>query len=334
MPESEQPPVLHEARPARGADRRDFFKLAAAGAAVGFGAAGLAGRASAQTAPAAAPSDTDILNFALNLEYLEAQFYSFAAIGTGIPPALLPGTQTQGAAVGGRKANLQDPVVIQYAREIASDELAHVTTLRRVLGSAAVAQPALDISPQIFTAAAVAAGIDLSASGGVFDPYASDDNFLLAAYIFEDVGVTAYKGAAPLLSSPDNVDGAAGILAAEGFHAGIIRAALYRRGVEVPALWTATDQISALRNRLDGDVSSAGPPQRVANDDSGVSPVQTQFGLTANFVPTDSNGIVFSRNSEQVHNIAYLTQNAATSGGFFPNGTNNPNPALRRSGAN
>ncbi|MDF2602733.1 ferritin-like domain-containing protein [Sphingomonas sp.] len=331
MAESEQLTLMREARAARGAGRRDFFKLAAAGAAVGLGAAGLAGRAAAQSA---APSDTDLLNFALNLEYLEAQFYSFAAIGTGIPPNLLTGSQTQGAATGARKANLQDPVVIQYAREIASDELAHVTTLRRVLGSTVVAQPAIDLSPQIFTTAATLAGIDLSASGGVFDPYASDDNFLLAAYIFEDVGVTAYKGAAPLLSDIDNIDGAAGLLAAEGFHAGIIRGALYRRGVEIPALWTDTDKISALRNQVDGNVNSPGPPQRVANDDSGVSPVQTQFGLTANFVPTDSNGIVFSRNAEQVHNIAYLTPNAATSGGFFPNGTNNPNPALRRSGAN
>lgn len=330
MAESEQLTLALEAEPGRGGGRRDFFRMALAGAALGVGAVGLAGRAAAQTAP----SDIDLLNFALNLEYLEAQFYSFATIGTGIPPDRLTGTQTQGQAVGARQANLQDPAVIQYAREIASDELAHVTTLRRVLGSSAVAQPAIDLSPTIFTAAAVAAGIDLSASGGVFDPYASDDNFLLAAYIFEDVGVTAYKGAAPLLTNVDNIDGAAGILAAEGFHAGIIRGALYRRGVEVPVLRTNTDKISALRNLVDGSFNSAGPPQIVADDDSGVSPVETQFGLTSNFVPTDANGIVFSRNTEQVHNIAYLTRNAETSGGFFPNGTNNPNPALRRSGAN
>jgi hypothetical protein len=332
MPGSEQAIHVLEARAERRHQRRDFFKFAVATAAIGAGGLTLAERAQAQAATA--PSEADILNFALNLEYLEAQFYAFAVNGTGLPANQLTGTQNRGEALGARKANLTDRAVIQYAREIAADEAAHVESLRRVLSTSAVAQPAIDLSVAVFTAAATAAGIDLSTSGGVFDPYLNDDNFLLAAYIFEDVGVTAYKGGSPLLSSPDIIDAAAGILAAEAFHAGIIRGALYRRGVEVPIVRTNADKISDARDLLDGTTTSAGPPIRVADDDQGISPVQTQFGTTSNFVPTDENGIVFSRTPEQVHNIAYLTRNQATSGGFFPNGTNNPNAALRRSGAN
>ncbi len=330
MPGSDHAIHMLEARAERRTQRRDFFKFAVATAAIGAGSLTLAERAAAQTAP----SDADILNFALNLEYLEAQFYTYAVTGSGLPADQLTGTQTQGAATGARQANLSDRAVIQYAREIAADEAAHVASLRRALSTAAVAQPAINLSPAVFTAAANAAGIDLSASGGIFDPYANDDNFLLAAYIFEDVGVTAYKGGSPLLSNPDIIDAAAGILAAEAFHAGIIRGALYRRGVEVPVVRTNADKISDARDLLDGTAASAGPPVRVADDDQGISPVRTQFGTTSNFVPTDENGIVFSRTPEQVHNIAYLTRSQATSGGFFPNGTNNPNAALRRSGAN
>ncbi|MDR6787588.1 hypothetical protein J2Y58_000929 [Sphingomonas sp. BE138] len=332
MPDGDELIDVLDARVERRTRRRDFFKTAVAGMAAGVGGLALTGRAAAQTATA--PSDTDILNFALNLEYLEAQFYTYAFSGAGLAADQLTGTQTQGAVSGARKANLTDRQVIQYAREIAADEAAHVASLRRALGSAAVAQPAIDLSPTVFTAAATAAGVDLSASGGVFDPYANDNNFLIAAYIFEDVGVTAYKGGSPLLTDRDIIDAAAGILAAEAFHAGIIRGELYRRGVDTPVLRQIAGQISDARDQLDGTTVSAGPPQRVADDDQGIAPVQTTFGTSANIVPTDADGIVFSRTAEQVHNIAYLTANAATSGGFFPAGTNNPNAALRRSGQN
>jgi hypothetical protein len=318
----------------RRGERREFFRTAigmGAMAAGGIAMAGLASPVAAQTAP----TDLDILNLALNLEYLEAQFYSFAATGQGLVEAQLTGTVgTRGIVTGGRLANLTDRAVIQYAREIAADEVAHVVALRAALGNSAIAQPAIDISVSVFTAAAVAAGIDLSASGGVFNPYANDDSFLLGAYIFEDVGVTAYKGAAPLLTSVDIVDAAAGILAAEAYHAGIIRAALYRRGVATPTLRTNADRISDARDVLDGTATAAGPPQRVADADQGISPTGTGNTITANIVPTDANGIVFSRTAEQVHNIVYLTPRQVTAGGFFPAGTNNANAALRRSAAN
>lgn len=330
MPASETLLEVLDARGRRRNERRDFFKSAVGAMAVGVGAMALSREAVAQ----AAPTDVDILNFALNLEYLEAQFYAYALTGTGLAPDQLTGSQTQGAVTGARKANLTDPQVIQYVREIAADEAAHVASLRRALTTAAVAQPAIDLSPAVFTAAAEAADIDLDRSGGVFDPYANDDNFLLAAYIFEDVGVTAYKGASPLLGDGNLIDAAAGLLAAEAFHAGIIRSALYRRGVDVPDLRENADKISDARDDLDGDDESDGPPQRVESADQGISPITSIYGTASNFVPTNGRGLVFSRTAEQVHNIAYLTRNQVTAGGFFPAGTNNANPALRRSGAN
>jgi len=306
-------------------DRRDFFKSAFGAAAVagiaGGAAIGLASRAEAQ----AAPSDADVLNFALNLEYLEAQFYSYAANGTGLAANLLTGVGTQGAVTGGRKVNFTDPIVAAYAKEIAGDELAHVTFLRTQLGTAAISQPAIDIdvtATSAFSNAARAAG--LIGAGEAFDVYANDNNFLLGAYIFEDVGVTAYKGGATLLTNKTYLEAAAGILAVEAYHAALVRTVLYRKGVETPALRTSADAISNARDSLDGTTDL----------DQGISPTTVSGALVSNIVPLDADGIAFSRTVAQVHNIAYLTNARVMAGGFFPNGTNNPNADLRFSGAN
>jgi hypothetical protein len=252
-------------------------------------------------------ADADVLNFALNLEYLEAQFYSFAVTGASIPGNLLTGTGTPGAPTGGRQVTFTDPVVAQYAREIAADEVAHVAFLRTALGSAAVAQPAIDISAAgPFTAAARAAGV--VGPTGSFDPYASDENFLLGAFIFEDVGVSAYKGASPLIVNKAYLEAAAGILAAEAYHAGLIRTVLYAKGVATPSLRTIAGQISDARDSLDGS----------SDLDQGI----TGDATTSNIVPTDANGIAFSRTAGQVLNIVYLNKNAVVGGGFFPVGLN------------
>lgn len=267
--------------------------------------------------PPPPPTDEQILNFALNLEYLEAQFYFYAAFGAGLPADLQTGTGAQGAATGGRQVAFTDPQVARYAREIATDERAHVAFIRAALGAAAVAQPAIDISADPnggFSTAARAAG--LIGAGASFDPYANDENFLLAAFIFEDVGVTAYKGAAPLITSPVFLEAAAGILAAEAYHAGLIRTVLYRKGVEgAAALIDATEAISTARDNLDGPTDL----------DQGIRPI----GNASNIVPTDGNAIAFSRTPQQVLNIAYLRTTVGTGGGFFPAGVNG---ALRSSG--
>ena len=315
--------ALLERSEQRRAQRRAFLKTAGAATA---GAAGLAvlsacgdDGGSTMTSPTPTPTptptsgtlgDADVLNFALNLEYLEATFYSYAAFGSPLSSSSTSGVGTVGTVTGGRQVTFTDQVVAQYAREIAADEVNHVLFLRQALGSAAVSLPALNIdggATGAFTAAARAAGV-VSATG-TFDPYASDENFLLAAFIFEDVGVTAYKVASPLITNKTYLEAAAGILAVEGYHAGLIRTTLYAKGISTtPSLITAAGQISDARDSLDGS----------SDDDQGI--VTASGG--ANLVPLDANGIAFSRSTGQVLNVVYLNKAAVSSGGFFPSGVN------------
>ncbi|WP_347303050.1 ferritin-like domain-containing protein [Croceibacterium sp. TMG7-5b_MA50] len=307
-----------EARAERRADRRAFFTAALGAAAVGS--------AFAYSDPAAAQSvtDADVLNFALNLEYLEAQFYLYAVNGSGLPANLT--TSGSGAAggtvTGGARVDFtSDPLTGAYAREIAADEQAHVAFLRTALGSAAVAMPNINISGAAdgpFTAAARAAGV--VPAGGVFNPYSTPENFLLGAFIFEDVGVTAYKGAAPLLTNKTFLEAAAGILAVEAYHAAIVRTTLYGKGIE--ALVTATEQISTARDTLDGTPADDAIRGIGADDDQGIRPSGSGATLTANIAPLNNNGLAYSRTTGQVLRIVYLNAGTTTMGGFFPNGVN------------
>ncbi|MBJ6122853.1 ferritin-like domain-containing protein [Sphingomonas mollis] len=332
--------VIEEANAKRRLERRRFMRMAGGAAVAAGGLSMLAACNDDDDDPVVTPtptptattgvSEVDVLNFALQLEYLEANFYSYAAFGTPISSTLTAGVGTQGSVVlpsgtatAGRPRQVQftDPVVAQYAREIAYDEIAHVTYLRNAIGAtAAAAQPAINISGDAtgsFTVAARASGV--VASTATFDPYASDEAFLLGAFIFEDVGVTAYMGGVQLLSTPALIEAAAGIHAAEAYHAGLIRTVLYRKGLSNQSLITATGQISAARDTLDG-TANTGLLNQGSSRDQGIVGATNAI---SNIVPTDANGIAFVRSPSQVLNIVYLNGAAGTSsGGFFPAGIN------------
>ncbi|CAN5125421.1 ferritin-like domain-containing protein [soil metagenome] len=291
-------------------DRRRLLTMAGL-AGVGSAAALLVSGESATAAsrtggyPATgAPSDASVLNFALNLEYLEAEFYLRAVTGAGLPANMVTGTGTPGAVTGGRRVHFDTPYIRRYAEEIVADEKAHVAFLRAALGSAAVARPAISLDAS-FTAAATAAGV--IQKGQTFDPYANETNFLLAAFIFEDVGVTAYKGAAAFIANKTYLEAAAGILAVEAYHAATIRSTLYGIGVATPSIYDTVAKISNARDSLDG---GSDLDQNIGNP------------TYANIVPTDANSIAFSRTTGQVLNVVYLNPNAVKSGGFFPGGVN------------
>ncbi|HWE00786.1 MAG TPA: ferritin-like domain-containing protein [Tepidisphaeraceae bacterium] len=261
----------------------------------------------------------DILNFALNLEYLEAEFYLRATTGVGLTSADTsgvvskgPGKEpktagTAGTVTGGSQVNFQVPVIQQLANDITADEVAHVRLLRTALGKNAVAEPNINLSTS-FTAAAIAAGV--ITAGMTFDPFANDDNFLLGAFVFEDVGVTAYHGAAPYVGAKI-LPTAAGILGTEAYHAGAIRAMLISRGQTMATDISIANAISTLRAGAD---KAAGGP----GDDA---PVTDSSGNGV-FAANDANGLVYARTFDEVLAIVYLGGPIGTGGGFFPNGMN------------
>jgi hypothetical protein len=288
------------------------------------------------TPPAASFTDADILNYALNLEYLEAQFYLYAATGAGLQAAdLTPGSassfQTVGTVTPGSAAAVPGLTAAQQEilNEIAYEEQEHVRFLRSALGSAAVPMPNIDLS--FFGPLAVAAGITTAATGaGSFNPFASFDDFLIGSFIFEDVGVTAYSGAAPLISAAGVQAGylsaAAGILAVEAYHAGYVRTSLTGRAIAAgsaaayPYLDIA-NQVEALRATL--TVGNSAAPSSSGSVETLLT-FPTAFGQASAIVAADpSNAVGFARTPNQVHHIVYGSATVGVaSGGFFPSGTN------------
>ena len=286
------------------ATRRSFLRRAVA---AGAGAALLPTVFSprAHAADPVTTADLDTLNFALHLEYLEAQYYNLAVNGQTLEQA---GIDTSGTGTHGTvtvKTNPQvsfsSATIMGAAQEIAADERNHVEFLREAIqgaGSTPAAMPDVDLLNS-FNALSKMAGL-----GDTFDPFADELSFLLGAFIFEDVGVTAYRGGSTKISNRTYLKAAAGILAVEAIHAGEIRALLFAEGTDYIK---SAQMISDARDMLDG----------TSDHDQGL----TDASGNANIAPTNGNGLVFSRNARRVLNIVFGAVDA-TSGGFFPSGVN------------
>ena len=260
-------------------------------------------------------SDTDILNFTLNLEYLEAEFYLRAATGSGLSSADAGGSGA-GTVTGGAAVPSVPQAQARILNLIAQDELNHVRLLRSALGSAAVVRPAIDFNAG-FNGAASAAGL-----GSSFNPFTSFNNFLIGAFTFEDVGVTAYGGAAPLLSSSSILNTAAGIQAVEAYHAGVIRTMIAATGAApiTTNLISTANAISTLRGTLGGGNETA------LSNGLNATGTALQSSTTGSTVAaaSASTSVGYSRTPSQVLHIVYATGGGSgvSSGGFFPSGMN------------
>lgn len=149
----------------------------------------------------------DVLNFALTLEYLEAEFY------------------VRGLAAPGLIVTAEDRAAFQT---ISTHENAHVLFLRNTilsLGGTPVAKPTFD-----FTAG------NGSMTGPFADVFSNYATYLAVSQTFEDTGVRAYKGqACNLMSSNEVLRAALRIHSVEGRHAAHVREIRRRNGLLVPA---------------------------------------------------------------------------------------------------
>ena len=280
-----------------------------------FAAAGLsvaAIAAATRTAEAAAGyTDGDIFNFLLNLEYVGAEYYLHAVAGKSIAaynPTLVTGIGTQGTVTvpaGSTLVPFANPAVAYLALQLANDEIAHLQFIRDVLGAGAIAEPSIDFTA--FTPVAQSAG--LIGAGETFNPFASEINFLLGAYLLEDVCVTGLTGGAQAVLSATNLTYAAALLGAEAQQAGAIRGFLSQFGQDA-----ATDAISALRAKLSGV------------GDEGTGNQNNAFNISNG----DGQAQAFRRAPSQVLAIAYGAAGVSR-GAFFPSGVNYSNPSFASS---
>lgn len=263
----------HEDIARSAATRRNFLKGAGI-AGIGLTGAAIMGTSfgkneqKVEAAIQPAYTDTDILNFALNLEYLEAEFYCMSTWGaTLVGLGIITEAETSGPTTGGMMVpNFGKYPEATLATALRDTEIDHVQYLRSALGSAAAKKPA----------------INLNALGYGFSSVAS---WLKLARQFEDVGVSAYLGAAPMITSSTYLAAAAAIMATEAQHSGSIRISCISNGVMSPAV----DSLDI-------------PP------------------TTQNVYDLDKNALSIPRTVAQVLNIVYAGGDC--SGGFYPNGMN------------
>ncbi len=169
-----------------------------------------------------------VFQYALTLEYLEAEFYTRGVAAAGLIPA--------GASV----------AAITTIRDHENQHVAFLRTALTSLGKTPVSKPTFDFS----------AG-NGSGTGPFATVFTNYDIFLAVAQVFEDTGVRAYKGQAPnLLRQGALLTAALNIHSVEGRHAAKIRQMRKARGANVKPWITGKDNgigLAAVQPSYDGE---------------------------------------------------------------------------------
>ncbi|RXH71839.1 hypothetical protein DVH24_025340 [Malus domestica] len=246
-------------------------------------------------------SRNHLLEFPLNLEYLEAEFFLYGAFGHGldtVDPSLTLGGPTP---VGPKRAHLD-----HFARDVITQfgwqEVGHSRAIKKTVKG--FPRPLLNLSAESFSHVFDSAfGSPLNPP---FDPYANSINYLLASYLIPYVGLTGYVGASPMLQGATSKRLVAGLLGVESGQDAVIRALLYEHvnlivkpyGITVAEF---TNRISSLRNKLG----------RTGLKDEGLVVHEyrgAQGKISGNILAGDKYSVVYGSGDERV------------TGGIYPKG--------------
>ncbi|KAK4265936.1 hypothetical protein QN277_026921 [Acacia crassicarpa] len=258
-------------------------------------------------------NDKDLLEFPLNLEFLEAEFFLIGALGRGLDSVAPKLAEGGPPPVGARLAKLGffvRDIILQFALQ----EVGHIRAIKSTVSG--FPRPLLNLSKEAF-------GEVMNNAFGrrlypPFDPYANEINYLLASYVIPYVGLTGYVGANPLLQNSISKALVAGLLGVESGQDAVIRTLLYeRRWVSVAPYGVSvaefTNRISTLRDKLG----------KKGLKDEGLM-VPKRFGaegrIGGNVLAGDKDSLSYGRCPEEVLRIVYGDGDENRPGGFYPLG--------------
>ncbi|XP_061992012.1 ferritin-like catalase Nec2 [Rosa rugosa] len=260
-------------------------------------------------------SDVDLLEFPLNLEYLEAEFFLYGSLGFGLDKVAPNLTMGGPKPLGAKKAKL-DPFTRDVMEQFAWQEVGHLRAIKKTVKG--FRRPQLDLSAKSF------AKVFNLAFGRVlkppFDPYANSLNYLLASYLIPYVGLTGYVGANPKLQGSTSKRLVAGLLGVESGQDAVIRTLLYNHAmVKVHpydiTVAEFTNRLSDLRNKL----GKAG----LKDEGLWVPKYEGAEGkISGNVLAGDGYSVAYDRTPEEILRIVYGSGDEHVPGGFYPKGAN------------
>lgn len=257
--------------------------------------------------------DVDLLEFPLNLEYLEAEFFLWGALGYGLDK-IEPGLAQGGPPPTGASIAKLDPFTKDVITQFAYQEVGHLKAIKNAVPG--FPRPCLDLrAAQFGNVMNKAIGRALMPP---FNPYANSINYLIASYLIPYVGLTGYVGANSKLQDPASKRLVAGLLAVESGQDAVIRAILYEVAEEEVKPYGITvaeftDKISVLRNNL-GKMG--------VKDEGLVVPLMlgAEGKVRGNVLAGNNFSIGYERTPEEILRIVYGSGNERVPGGFYPKG--------------